>query len=674
LTETHAVMSIRDDVAEKRLRMKFHNQGGAANTEATFFMELEPDQRVESFAVTINGKSAEGEILDAEKARKIYEGIVAKQKDPSLLEYYGARLLRVRIFPVPANADFDVEIRTIEALRSQGGLVRVNTLNAAPTSFRKPLKAMTVEATIESSKPLKSIFSPTHDVVSTRVGPNSMKLSYARQDYLSAGPFVFYYQSSEESFGAAVLAFEEPGEDGAFMLTLAPPADDTAVDRLPRDVVFAIDTSGSMLQGDKIGQVRKALAAFVETLTEKDRFNIVTFSTEARAWRESLLPATAEARKAGVSAALAMNARGGTAIEDALRLALAQPFRDDATKIVVFLTDGTPTIGEREDEALLKIARGRGVRIFAFGAGFDLNTRLLDRLAIENGGDRQYIHPNEDAAEVLASFAKRIDAPLLSNPVLTFSGDFGSPSEVTDVQPKKLPDIFEGGTVVVTGRFKGKKARCIRLSGTVRGQERMTSYRLYFPSDPRNAFVPRLWAIQRIDFLLDEIRSHGESKELAEEIVRLSKRYGVVTPYTAGLITEDVPVTAAGVNGRVGQSAGAHYNGQREWELGRNQQEWRGAYSQERQQLAANGALGRGNDANAQAELLNRQRNVGNRSFYNRGGAWLENGYEAQAARTLKFGTDEYFEFLRNNDGAGAVLALGRNITFRLGSEWIRVE
>ncbi|KAF0242766.1 MAG: hypothetical protein FD180_3751 [Planctomycetota bacterium] len=666
-------MTIRDDVAEKTLRMKFHNTGGGANTEATFFMELEPDQRVESFAVTINGKSAEGEILDAEKARKIYEGIVAKQKDPALLEYYGARLLRVRIFPVPANADFDVEIKTIEALRSQGGLVRVNTLNAVPASFRKPLKSMSVEATIESSKPLKALFSPTHDIVATRTGPNAMKLCYDRKDYLPAGPFVFYYQSGEEAFGAAVLAFEEPGEDGAFMLTIAPPAEPAAGERIPRDVVFAIDTSGSMAEGDKIVQVRKALMTFIDSLSDNDRFNIVRFSTEASAWSEVMVRPDPESRLSAKGWTAELRARGGTAIADALKLSLAQPFRDDATKIVVFLTDGTPTIGERDDEAILKIARGRGVRIFAFGAGFDLNTRLLDRLAIENGGDRQYIHPNEDAAEVLASFAKRIDAPLLADPVLRFSAGYGS-AEVSDVQPKKLPDIFQGGTVVVTGRFKGNGPRRIQLIGFAGREQRSVSYTLEFASDPRNAFVPRLWAIQRIDFLLDEIRSRGESKELAEEIVRLSKRYGVVTPYTAGLITEDVPVTAAGINRRVGQSAGSNYNGQAEWDLGRNQQEWRGAYSQERQQAASNGAVGRGNDANAQAELMNRQRNVGNRAFYNRGGGWVEGGYEAQATRTLKFGTEEYFEFLRTNDGTGAVLALGRNITFRFGSEWIRVE
>lgn len=669
--ETHAVMSIRDDVAEKRLKMVFHNAGGA-RTEAEFFMELEPDQHVENYAVTLDGKTVEAELLDAAKARKIYETIVAKQKDPALLEAYGARLIRVRIFPVPQDAEFSVEIRTIETLRAVGGLVRVNTVNAKTTSFRKPLRSMTVDATVESSKPIQGMFSPTHDVVATRVGPKAMRLAYARKEYVPAGPFVFYYQAGTDEIGASVLAFEEPGEDGAFLLTITPPDGVSVEERLPRDIVFAIDTSGSMLQGDKIGQVKKALAAFVATLTEKDRFNIVTFATEASAWRDAPVFATEAAKKA--AAALELRARGGTAIEDALRLSLAQAFRADATKIVVFLTDGTPTIGERDDEALLKLARGKGVRIFAFGAGFDLNTRFLDRLAIENGGDRQYIHPDEDASEALAAFAKRIDAPLLADPVLTFGRCYENEAGVGDVQPRKLPDVFQGGTLVVTGRFRRGGHRMIELEGTRNGKRVRYSWEIDFASDSRNAFVPRLWAIQRIDFLLDEIRSRGESKELAEEIVRLSKRYGVVTPYTSGLITEDTALSAAGVNDRVRQSAENGYNGRDEWALGRNQQEWRGAMNQERQTAAANGAVGRANDAKGQQELLGAQRNVSNRAFYNRGGNWVEDGYAAQKTRRLAFGSEEYFDYLRNHEGAGAVLALGKNVTFRDHDEWISIE
>src|SRR5436190_7061155 len=150
-------MEIRDNVATKRFRMVFHMPVLAPNAEATFFMDLEPDQKVDRFKVKIAGKETEGEILDQEKARKIYEEIVRKKKDPALLEYFGYKLLRVRIFPLPPQSDFEVEIETIEPLRVQEGVVRVQTLNASPSSFQKPLRHVTIEATIASSRAVKSV-------------------------------------------------------------------------------------------------------------------------------------------------------------------------------------------------------------------------------------------------------------------------------------------------------------------------------------------------------------------------------------------------------------------------------------------------------------------------------------------------------------------------------------
>ncbi|MBI2921707.1 MAG: VWA domain-containing protein [Planctomycetes bacterium] len=661
-------MDIRDHVARKKLRMVFFNSKNDPRTEAEFFMELEPDQKVESFHVSIAGKPAEGEILDAEKARKIYETIVAQQRDPALLEYYGSRLLRVRIFPLPPNTEFEVEVNTVEILRPQEGLVRVQTLNAVPASFRKPLREMSVTATIQAEPSLLAVFSPTHEVVTERRGESEMRMTYAKKDYLPAGPFSFYYLAGDPGFGATVLAHAEPGEDGTFMLTIAPPPGDAG--RLPRDIVFAVDTSGSMLEKEKIDQVRKALKRFIATLTPEDRFNIVSFSTEAARWRETLVPATAEFREAGIAACDGLRAKGGTDMESALRLALGHEFRPGATRIVVFLTDGVPTIGERETKKLLAIASGKGVRIFSFGVGFDLNTQLLDRLAIENGGDRQYIHPDEDASAVLESFARRIDAPVLADPELEFRG-----GGIAEIYPRKASDVFRGGLLVVTGRFHGDAPRTLVLSGISGGKRVSHEYPVVFAPESRNAFVARLWAIQKVDFLLDEIRARGADRELVDEIVALSKRYGIVTPYTAALITEDSSANATTyLENRLKASQTANYNGADEWANARNQQEWRGARSQEAQLAAANGALGRKNDVAELERTLAQQRNVGTRAFYNRAGNWSESGYEAQAARVVKFGTDDYFGFLNENPDAGAVLALGRNVTFRHNSEWIRIE
>ncbi len=668
LLETHATMRIHENVARKRLRMLFHNTRRDPQTEATFFLELEPGQKVEQFKVRVAGKEMEGEILDAEKSKAIYEEIVRKKKDPALLEMYGARLVRFRIFPIPPQAEFEVEVDTIEHLRAQQGVVRVDTINASTTSFGKPLRRVSVEATVTSAKTVKSIFSPTHAVNVERKDAREARLRYEKANYVTTGRFVFYYVLGEEGLGATLIAHAEAGEDGSFMLLLTPPAEVKEEDRLPRDVVFVADVSGSMGEQGKMEQARAALKKFIGTLTDRDRFNIVSFATEAAAWREAPVPATAEHREAASRHADGLRARGGTNVEEALKLALAQPFRGEATKIVLLLSDGAPTIGEREPLKLAAGASKPGVRVFTFGFGADVNTQLLDRLALETGGDRQYVHPKEDLALVLDAFAKRIDAPILAGPAL----DFGKEAGIAEIHPKRLPDIFRGGELVVFGRFKGEKPRRVELSGTAAGERVSRAYDLDFTPSPAHDFVARLWAIQKIDFLIDEMRARGTSKELVDHIVELAKKYAIVTPYTSFLITEDA---ATGfVEGQHKQSLANRFVGDREWMLSRNQQDWRNAGNNEAQVYAGNHALGRGNDARGVAQALNEQRLVSNRAFYNRQGNWVQTGYAAQNARSLTFAGDDYFKYLRENPEARAWMSLGQNVVFWNRGEWVRVE
>ncbi len=670
LRETHAVMTIRETVAEKKLRMVFFNTNTAPQTEATYFLELEPDQKVERFSVKIGGKPAEAELLDVEKARKIYEEIVAKKKDPAILEYYGYKLLRIRLFPIPPQSAFEVEIDTIEPLRIDSGLVRVNTLNAAPSSVTKPLARMTVSATITSTHAVKTVFSPTHAVDVVRKGAHESRLAYDKKDYVPTGPFVFYYSLDDRDIGATLLAYSELAPsgvegDGAFMLTLTPPDDDAA--RLPRDIVFLLDISGSMNENKKIDQVKSALKTFLQTLTDKDRFNIVTFSTEAAAWRESLVDATVDARRAGAEYVDSIRARGGTCIEEGLKLA-SQPGWRNAVRIIVLLSDGLPTIGERDTNKLVATASAAGARLFTFGVGFDVNTQLLDRMAINTRGDRQYIHPNEDAAPILEAFARKIDAPVLASPQIKVDG-------VSELYPKQLPDIFRGGSLVVFGRFKDDKPRKLELSGEGAGKPVTRTYDLGFASDRRHAFVPRLWAIQKIDWLMDEIRLRGSSKELVDHIVEIAKKYAIVTPYTAYLMTEDQPVNAAGqVHQKVLDSNANGFTGQTEWNFSKNGQSWRGAYNNEAQVMAQNEAIGRGCDAKGMQQTLGQNRMVANRAYYKRGGSWVEAAYATQKARAIQFASDEYFQYLRDNPEARGQLALGSKVTFQHKNEWIEIH
>lgn len=658
-------MEIRENVATKKFRMVFHNPNRAPNAEATFFMDLEPDQKVDRFTVKIAGKAAEGEILDADKARKIYEEIVRKKKDPALLEYYGYKLLRVRIFPLPPQSDFEVEIETIEPLRAQDGVVRVQTLNASPSSFQKPIRRVTIEATIASSRAVKSVFSPTHAVNVTRRDAHETRMTYEKRDYVPNGPFTFYYTLGENDLGATLIAAPD-GEDGAFMLTLTPPAEVKDEDRLPRDVAFLVDTSGSMNENGKIDQAKAALKKFVTTLTAKDRFNIVTFSTEAQAYSLGAIEATDKARCDAIAWINTIRARGGTNMEEALQRAQILPLRDGATKIVVLISDGTPTIGERDARKLVQQATALGARVFAFGVGADVHTQLLDRLAIETGGDRQYVGPKEDLPLVLENFARRIDAPLLANPKLAFDG------AVAEIYPRRLPDVFRGGELTVYGRFKGVAPRNVEVSGIANGKEIRRSYELNASPDARHGFVARLWAIQKIDFLIDEIRERGASKELVDHIVEVAKRYGIVTPYTSALMTEDTPT--AQVLNQLKASQTAKFTGQEELNRVGNQMAWRNAGNSEAQLYACNGAMGRSLDAKGLAQTLQEQRYVCNRAFTNGKAGWAEASFAAQKAQTLRFGSDEYFRFVRENPETAPILALGNNVTFQHRNAWYRVE
>ena len=658
-------MEIRDNVATKRFRMVFHNPNRAPNAEATFFMDLEPDQKVDRFKVKIAGKETEGEILDQEKARKIYEEIVRKKKDPALLEYFGYKLLRVRIFPLPPQSDFEVEIETIEPLRVQEGVVRVQTLNASPSSFQKPLRHVTIEATIASSRAVKSVFSPTHAVNVSRRDAHEARMTYEKRDYVASGPFTFYYTLGDNDLGATLIASPD-GEDGAFMLSLTPPAEVKDEERLPRDVAFLLDTSGSMNENGKIDQAKAALKKFVATLTPKDRFNIVTFSTEAQAYSHGAIEATEQARSNSLAWIDEIRARGGTNLQEALQRAQILPLRDGASKIIVLISDGTPTIGERDPRKLVQQAAALGARVFAFGVGADVHTQLLDRLAIETGGDRQYVAPKEDLPLVLENFARRIDAPLLANPTLTFEGN------VTEIYPRRLPDVFRGGELTLYGRFKGGVPRKVEIRGIANGKEIHRSYELNALPDARHGFVARLWAIQKIDFLIDEIRERGGSKELVDHIVEVAKRYGIVTPYTSALMTEDTPTGQ--VLHQLKASQTAKFSGQEELNRVGNQWAWRNAGNQEAQLYACNGALGRGVDAKGLAQTLQQQRFVGNRAFTNGKAGWSEASFAAQKAETLRFGSDEYFRFVRENPETAPILALGNNVTFQHRNNWYRVE
>jgi len=534
----HAVdTSIVDGVAVTKLDQVFFNPYDRT-VEGTYIFPLADDVALSRFSMYVNGQEIEGKLLGVEEARRQYESIVAKMRDPALLEYLGTRMFRARIFPINPKTEVRVKLSYTQMLVSRDGLVRYRYPLGTEKHLAAPVETVSVLVNIESKTPIKSVFSPSHKMVISRPSEYKASASYEGKNVFPDKNFELYYALGDKEFGLTVLTYRESGQDGFFLARIAPPAKTSAQDVLAKDIAFVIDTSGSMA-GEKMDQARKALKFCLSNLNKEDRFNVIPFSHEATTFRDTLVPATAENAEEARKFADELRGIGGTNINDALLTALtsAPGAEADRPYLIVFLTDGQPTIGVTEPDEILKNVSGKNtgrVRLFVFGVGYDVNTHLLDLLAEQNRGARDYVEPDEDLELALASFYRKVSEPVLADLSLSF-GDL----RVYDKFPPELGDLFAGSELVVAGRYKDVGAKAVTLTGTRRGQKEQFVYETTFPSEAQtHDFLPRLWATRKVGYLLDHIRLHGENKELKDTIVELATKYGIVTPYTAYLVTE----------------------------------------------------------------------------------------------------------------------------------------
>ena len=196
-------------------------------------------------------------------------------------------------------------------------------------------------------------------------------------------------------------------------MLVSPKVNISEQERISKDVVFVFDTSGSM-SGDKIEKAKAALRFGVESLSPRDRFNIISFSGEEHLMKATMVEAGKEAKQEARSFIDNLRAEGGTNINDSVVAALKQFQPGDRPAMVVFVTDGLPTVGTTDIKQILKNAADANrasVRLFSFGVGHDVNTSLLDKLAADNRGTSDYIEPNEDLEVKVSNFFSKVKLP-----------------------------------------------------------------------------------------------------------------------------------------------------------------------------------------------------------------------------------------------------------------------
>jgi len=652
LTQVDVTVEIEDQVALTRIEQEFYNPNGR-QLEGTYLFPLPAQSHIESFSMLINGKPTPAELLDADKALKIYEDIVRRMRDPALLQYCGQGTLKARVFPIQAHGKKHITISYRQVLPKDHGLV----------GYRLPLSRDTGGATqvhveLNTTADIHTIYSPTHDIQHKRRDPRHISLNVTHQDHADRD-FELFFASGEGDIQMNSLFHRQSGQDGFAMLLISPDIDVEKRNLQSKDIAFVLDTSGSMA-GDKMRQAQSALKFCLENLRPEDRFAVIRFSTEASPFSSEW--SSGDRIRDAIGFVDDLQAIGGTNLQEALQLVGELERRNDRMQAVVLLTDGKPTIGERDETKLLEILQG-GPRIFSFGIGNEINTHLLDKLVRNNRGARAYVHPNEDIEIKVSHLFAKIQSPVLTDLQITVKG-----AEFDRWHPKPLPDLFAGSELALFGRFEdGGKATMI-LKGTLNGKRKTYRYPLDLPErEPNHSFIPRLWATRRVGYLLDQIRLNGESKELIDEVVRISKRYGVISPYTSYLILEDEPTLADTPDP---EPLRERYSSMSEKSGARSVQA-----SEDLDQMVSAQSLP-ASPPKRSGRGFAETRFCAGRTFLRKGESWIDSelsDWTRSSPMVLRRWDDAYFKLLRDHPQLGVIYALDGQIDFAFEGRHYRI-
>jgi Ca-activated chloride channel family protein len=653
-------VTIQDQLAITHVDQVFYNPNDWA-VEGTYLFPLPADAAVSSFTLWMDGQPVQGQILDAEQARQQYQQIVSRLRDPALLEYAGRGAVQAHIFPIPPHGERRIELEYNQALTAENGLVRyVYPLDTEKFS-RQPLEKVSINVDIQSTAPIRAVYSPSHDIAVDRQDDRHVTAGYEAQNVLPDSDFALYY-SLGETQALHLLSYRDPGDaqdaDGFFMLLLAPQPD-VSPNSIPKDVILVLDHSGSM-DGEKFTQAQEALRYILQSLNPEDRFNIIAFSTGLESYAGQLSPASQAAD--AIHWVDGLSAQGSTDINRAL-LEAASLADGGRPTYLIFLTDGLPTEGVVDSQKILdnfQQAAPDNLRLFAFGVGYDVDTFLLDSLSQAHHGSSTYVLPGQRLDEILSAFYARISTPVLTDLQLDFGG-----MGTYDLYPAPLPDLFRGSQIVVVGRYRQGGSATLRLSGTVNGQAQSFTFPdQQFAASLEDlspaqrdvlASLPRLWATRKVGYLLNQVRLRGADQETIDQIVKLSIRYGIVTPYTSYLVTEPMPLGAAEQDRIAGEALS---------------QMQAMATAPASGQAAVEKAAVQGNLAQAQAPAAldssasGQVRIVGAQTFVLQDGVWVDTTYDPQSMKPVQvaFLSEDYFALLRARPELASAFALGPQV------------
>jgi len=670
---------IEGQVATTHVTQVFRNETGMV-LEGTYFFPIPKGASVSDFAIWDGDRRLAGEVRPREEARRIYDGIVRRRRDPGLLEYAGEELFQASIFPINPRSTKKLELTYTQVLRAEGGTVGYRYPLGVGRNA-SPVERLTGTVEIHGQGALRTVYSPSHGIDTRRSdGDRRVRVTFETGRNAERRDFQLFWAPSAREVGLSLFTYREPGKDGYYLLLLSPPTTLEEREYAAKDVVFVLDVSGSMAEEGKIDKAKRALEFGIRGLGAGDRFNVIAFSGDTRLMESGLIQANAEGRRRGAEFVGRLSPQGGTNIDEALVAGMEQfPREAGRPRMLVFLTDGLPTVGDTSVARILehtRAARRDRVRLFTFGVGYDVNTRLLDRVAAENGGVADYVDPREDLEVKVSAFFDKVNHPVLSDVQVDMGG------VRTDlVYPRAMPDLFRGTQLVLVGRYRNDRdlqGVTLRLSGHGSGVRTYDYPGQRFPlRADENDWLPRLWATRRVGWLMEQIRSNGEQKELRDEVVELGTRYGIVTPYTSFLALEPGAVTD-------GEQPRPIIRRDRDPRANSGGMPPPPPAMAMPQDVTGRGAVAASRSAREMQEAVTVQgaasasmQTVGDKTFYLREGVWTDAEIRADVRlpeTTVAFGSDEYYALLGRVPALGRYFALGEQVAVIVDGRLYRVR
>jgi Ca-activated chloride channel family protein len=661
ISKINVLVDILESTATTTIEIQLHNSS-RRRQEAELIVPVPDGAVVRGFAYDGPGGEITAKVLPKDEARRIYQQLVSKIRDPALVEFIGYNLIRSSVFPVEARGKQKVRLTYEHLLEVDGNRIDYVLPRTESLEYAVPWKVTT---NIRSKRPISTVYSASHKLEIERISENHLSAKIATEAVKEPGPFRLSYLMQEDGITASMFAYPDKKVGGGYFLLLAglpveaPKTGDAGA--IKREVTLVIDRSGSM-RNEKIEQVKEAALQIIAGLQKGETFNIIIYNNTVQWFSKKSVLKTKENESAARAYIQGITATGGTNIHDALAEALGQEPMNDMLPIVLFLTDGLPTVGQTSEVAIRNLvikSNPHNRRVFTFGVGVDVNAPLLEKIAAESRAKAEFVLPKEDVEAKIGKVFKRLTGPVLADVKLEVVEKGGRPAigRTRDIIPEKLPDLFEGDQLVLLGQYVGKNKITFRIRGNYLGENRTFKFTFEFDkANVQNGFVPRLWVSRKIAQLIDAVRQMGADpaaskddpkvRELVDEIVRLSTEFGVLTEYTVFLAREG---TDLGNRIEVSREAGRVL---------------------ESRAMRSRSGLGAVNQSlNMQPQMKQKSLNYGNaffnermervsiktvqqindRAYYRRGNRWVEsllveNEEEITPKKVIEFGSKEFIE------------------------------